>query len=199
MATETRKNTLTTYVSDMHALVTHGLQAIERQIDNLKDKSTSHPEAYAALQDFQRTLQTHASMLDARVNALGGSTTQPVKDVVSAVSGFVAGLINAVRAEEASKSIRDDYTYLSHVAIGYLMLHTTAAGLADRETAALAETGYRDAARLVMHIDHIMPRLVLQELREDGLAVTDVSAQALSMVKNAWNREASTMGMGAAA
>mgnify|MGYP000529200261 CR=1 FL=1 len=194
MATETPHSTLTTYVSDMHALVSHGLQAIERQVDNLKDKSTKHPEAYAAVRDFQRTLQAHASMLDARVNALGGSSTQPVKDAVSAVAGFAAGLINAVRAEEASKSIRDDYTYFSHVAIGYLMLHTTAAGLGDRETAALAETGYRDAARIIMHIDHIMPTLVLQELREDGLGVTDVTSEALSMVKNAWNREASTTG-----
>lgn len=197
MATETRKNTLTTYVSDMHALVTHGLQAIDRQIDNLKDKSAKHPEAYAALQDFQRTLQAQATMLDARVKALGGSTTQPVKVAVSAISGFVTGLINAVREEEASKSIRDDYTYFSHVAIGYLMLYTTASGLADRETAALAESGYRDAARMVMHIDHIMPRLVLQELREDGLGVTDVSSEALSMVKNAWKREASTIGVAA--
>jgi len=133
MATETPSSTLTTYVSDMHALVTHGLQAVERQIDNLKDEG--HPEAYSAVQEIARTLRIHASMLDARTKTLGGSTTQPVKDAVSAVAGVAAGLINAVRPEEASKSIRDDYTFLSHTAIGYLMLYTTAASLGDPETA----------------------------------------------------------------
>ena len=191
MTTETPNQTLTTYVSDMHALVTHGLTAIDRQVDNLKNEG--HPEALAAVQEFQRTLRTHASMLEARVRGLGGSTTQPVKDAVSAVAGLAAGLVNAVRAEEASKSIRDDYTFLSHVAVGYLMLHTTATGLGDRETSALAETGYGDAARLIMHIDRILPTVVLQELNQDGLAVADVAKATQSMVKKSWDREASAL------
>jgi len=195
MATETANETLTTYVSDMHALATHGLKAIERQLENIKDEG--HPEAYAAVREFQRTLQSHTFLLDARVKALGGSSTQPVKDAVSAVAGVVAGLINAVRAEEASKSLRDDYTFFSHMAIGYLMLYTTAAGLRDRETASLAETGYRDVARLAIHIDHIMPTVVLQELRQDGLSVVDVSHEAVAMLKNAWDRSAASTGIAA--
>jgi hypothetical protein len=187
MATETPNQTLTTYLGDMHALITHGLQAVGRQIENLKGKN--HPEALAAVQEIERTLRTHASMLEARVNALGGSTTQPLKDAVSAVAGFVAGLINAVRDEEASKSMRDDYTYLSHVAVGYLMLYTTAASLADRETASLSESAYRDTARLIMHIDRIVPTVVVQELRQDGLSAMDVSTEAVAMVKKAWDRE----------
>jgi len=35
-----------------------------------------------------------------------------------------------------------------------------------------------------------MPTLVIQELMQDGLRVTDVSGQALSMIKQAWSREA---------
>lgn len=190
MATQTPNQALTTYVGDMHALVTHGLQAVERQIENLKEEG--HPEAYNAVQEVARTLRVHASMLDARTRALGGSATKPVKDAVSAIAGVAAGLINAVRSEEASKSIRDDYTFLSHAAIGYLMLYTTAASLADNETAQLAQTGYQDVARLAMQVDHIMPTLVIQELMQDGLRVTDVSSQALRMVKQAWSHEAST-------
>jgi hypothetical protein len=192
MAAESPNSTLTTYVTDMHALITHGLQAIERQAENLKGEN--HPEALAAVNEFSRTLQSHLTLLDARAKGLGGSATGPVKDAVSAVTGFAAGLINAVRAEEASKSIRDDYTFLSHVAIGYLMLHATATGLNDRETATIAETGYRDAARLIMHIDRIMPSLVLQELRQDGLPVADTSAQSHEMLKKAWDREAGAAG-----
>jgi hypothetical protein len=178
----------------MHALVTHGLAAVGRQLENLKDKSLRHPEAYSALEEIQRTLQAQATMLDARVTGLGGSTAQPVKDAVSAVAGYAAGLINAVREEEASKSIRDDYTFLAHTSIGYLMLHTTAAALSDLETAALADACYRDAARLAMHIDRIMPALVLQELREDGLATVDAAQETRTMVRKAWDREAPAAG-----
>ncbi|EYF07168.1 hypothetical protein [Chondromyces apiculatus] len=192
MAIETPNSTLTTYVTDMHALITHGLGAIDRQAENLKKEQ--HPDALAAVNEFQRTLRTHLSMLDARAKGLGGSTSKPVKDAVSAVTGFAAGLMNAVRPEEAAKSIRDDYTFLSHVTIGYYMLHTTACGLGDRETAALAETGYRDTARLIMHIDRVMPAIVLQELRQDGLTVTDTTSECHALVKNAWNREAAAAG-----
>jgi hypothetical protein len=74
------------------------------------------------------------------------------------------------------------------------MLHATATGLNDLETATIAETGYRDAARLIMHIDRIMPSLVLQELRQDGLPVADTSAQSHEMIKKSWDREAGAAG-----
>jgi hypothetical protein len=188
MATETPNQTLTTYVTDMHALITHGLLAIHRQSENLKNEQ--HPEALDAVKDFERTLRSQLSMLEARAKGLGGKVTQPVKDAVSAVAGVAAGLINAVRPEEAAKSIRDDYTFLSLVSVSYLMLHTTASGLSDRETAALAETGYRDVARMIMTIDRIMPIVVTQELRQDGHTILDVTEQGHEMVKKAWNREA---------
>lgn len=195
MTTERATTTLTTYITDMHALIVHSLQVFERQLDNLRKKG--HPEALAAVGEFQRTLQGHLTLLDARARALGGSTAQPVKDAITTVTGFAAGLINAVRPEEAAKSIRDDYTGLSHVAISFLMLHATAKGLGDDETASIAETGYRDAARLVMMIDRIMPALVIAELRQDGLTVADVSEASRAMVHQAWQREASDQGFGA--
>lgn len=188
MGTSNSSDTLKTYVGDMHAMVEHGLRAIDRQVDNLKGED--HAEALRATNEFRQTLQTHVKALDERMNALGGSVRQPVKDAVTAVAGVAAGIINAMRPEEASKSLRDDYTFFSHCAIGYLMLHTTAASLEDTKTAELAEHAYRDCARMVMVIDRIMPTLVLQELKQDGLAVKDVSESARAMVRDAWRREA---------
>ena len=192
--TEKRTATLTTYITDMHALVNHGLRTFDLIQQNLKGEN--HPEALAMVADAHRTLTSQLAVLDARAQSLGGKTTQPLKDAVTAVTGFAAGLIAAVRPEEASKAIRDSYTYLSHVAIGYLMLYTTATGLGDSETASVAEQGYRDAARLVILIDKIMPTLVIQELREDGLPMTEVSDQVHTMVVHAWRREASGMNTG---
>jgi hypothetical protein len=124
--------------------------------------------------------------LPMKVQRPPGSTPKPPTAVDS---GVAAGLYNAARNEEASKSVRDDYTFLSHTAVAYLMLHTAAAGLGERDTVMLAERGYRDAARMVMEIDRLMPGLVLEELRQDRLQVADVSDACRTMVHDAWRRE----------
>jgi hypothetical protein len=191
MATDKRNELLTTYTSDVHALITHGLQAIQRQVENLK--KVSHVDAKTAVNEFDRILKSQKSIIDARLTALGGSTTKPVKDAVSAVAGVAAGFINAVRPSEAAKSLRDDHTFFNHLGIAWLMLHTTALSLGDMETARIAERGYGETARCIMHIDHILPKVVVEELREDVKAA-DVEEQTRRMVKQAWNREAAPFG-----
>jgi hypothetical protein len=186
MTTET--STLTTYLTDMRALINHGLKAIDRQAEQLRRRN-QQTEALAAVHEFQRVLRAHQTHLDARAGALGGKSTRTLKDVVTTITGLAAALMGALRPEHTAKDIRDDYTFLSHMAIGYLMLHATASGLGDGVTANLAEQGYRDMARLVMHIDRIMPALVLRELRKDGLPVGPISEQSLMMVQRAWDRE----------
>lgn len=187
--TADKKNeTLTTYVSDVHALVAHGLQAIELQVENLKD--VSHQDAKTAVAKFASVLSIQKGALESRVKELGGSTTGPVKDVVSAVAGVAAGVINKIRPSEAAKSIRDDYTFFSHLNIAWLMLYTTASSLGDEMTATLAKKGYGEVAGLVMYIDKIMPKIVVEELGEEKeLAPKNVTDETWTMVKSAWNRE----------
>lgn len=189
VANDKKNETLTTYVSDVHALVTHGIQAIHRQVEQLEN--VSHRDASAAVVRFESILRMQETDLRARIHALGGSTTQPVKDVVSAVTGVAAGLLNAVRSSETVKSIRDDYTFISQLGIAWLMLHTTASSLGDDETTRLAERGYADTAKMIMHIDRIMPKIVVEELREDeALRPNDTQALTHSMVRKSWEREA---------
>jgi len=184
-----KNQVLTTYTSDVHSLVTHGVQAIHRQVEQLKD--VSHQDAKSAVVAFEATLRRQQTALEDRIKALGGSATGPVKDAVSAVAGVAAGLIDAVRPAETAKAIRDDHTYFSHLGISWLMLYTTATSLADAETAALAERGYQDTTKMIMHVDHILPKIVIEELREDReLMPVDAQEQARVMIKNAWDREA---------
>jgi hypothetical protein len=44
-----------------------------------------------------------------------------------------------------------------------------------------------------MHVDNILPKLVVEELREDVKAA-DVEARTRAMVRDAWNRESPTFG-----
>ena len=189
MATSNKKNeVLTTYVGDVHALVCHGEQAIHRQVEQLKD--VSHQDAKTAVAAFEKILVRQKSELEARIKALGGSATAPVKDAVAAVAGVAAGLINAIRPSETAKGLRDDHTYFNHLGVAWLMLYTTATSLGDTETATLADRGYEDTTQAIMHINRILPKIVVEELREDKeLHPADTEQQTRSMVKKAWERE----------
>ena len=192
MGTDKRNELLTTYTSDVHALITHGHKAIQRQVENLKN--VSHLDAKNAVVELERVLVAQKTAIEARITALGGSSTQPVKDAVSAVAGVAAGLINAVRSSETAKSIRDDHTFFSQLGVAWLMMHTTAMALGDVETARVAERGYKDTARCIMHIDKILPKIVVEEIRESVTSATDATEQTRTMMMNAWNREAPTFG-----
>jgi ferritin-like metal-binding protein YciE len=172
------------YVEDMHSLVSHGLQPFEHQLGEaaLRD----HPEAQQAIEQFHATLQRHEQLLEQRLKALGTSPTTAVQDAAAAVAGVAAGLYNQIRTEAVSKSLRDDYAFLSLCNISWLMLATTARALGDHETEVLAEDGYRDTAHMAKEIDHLMPSIVVQELVQDKLPAQNVSEWARSFVHNAW-------------
>jgi len=179
------------YLHDMHSLISHGHQAIKRQRDQLKD--SGHADAIRAVSGFESTMDRHLEMLKTRLEAMGESVASPVQDAASAVAGVVAGVYNAVRDEEASKSIRDDYTFFSHAGMGYLMLHTTTMALGDDATASVAEQGYRDMAKMAMQIDQIVPGLVVAEMRQNGFTPADVSQRCAQLVHDAWQGQ--TQGM----
>ena len=187
---EQSRGVIAKYLHDMHSLISHGHEAIKRQREQLKD--AGHPQAFAAVQGFEATMDQHMAMLKRRLEAIGESPTSPIQDAASAIAGVAAGFYNAVRSEEASKSIRDDYTFFSHSAIAYLMLHTTTESLGDRETADVAGRGYRDMARMMMEIDRFMPDLVIHELRQDGHQAGDVAEKCRQLVHEAWRSPSSS-------
>jgi hypothetical protein len=182
------------YVADLHSLLEHGHKAIKRQRENLKD--SDFPEASALVADFEQILDRHTSAFEDQLKSYGESTGSPVQDTASAVTGFVAGLYNAVRSEEASKSIRDDYTFFSHTAIASLMLHTTCKALGDEQTAMFANNVYRDAAKCIERIDVIMPRLVVHELQKNGLSPRDASSASHELISSSWGNTPALSGRG---
>jgi hypothetical protein len=175
------------YVEDLHSLVTHGLRPVSHQVDEARDRD--HTDTAQFITELQRTLQEHERALSERMRALGTSPTTGVQDAAAAIAGVVAGIYNQVRTEAVSKSVRDDYTFVSHCSVSWLMLMTTARSLGDHETEELAERGYRDCARLVMRIDRVMPSLVFDELQQNGFAAQDVADWAHRIVSDAWTRE----------
>ena len=185
-----RQETITKYLGDMKSVVSHVRTAMERQKDEFKDK----PEVSQTMGRIAFGLQRQDESLGKRLEALGGSPTHPVKEVVSDALGLMAGLYNKVRTEGAAKGLRDDHVALNLVYISYTMLHTTAVALSDPETASLAKRSMIECAKFVAEIDGLVPTTVFRELQDGDLGSLDSAApeQSKAAYHEAWIGPAET-------
>jgi hypothetical protein len=109
------------------------------------------------------------------------------------MAGVAAGIIDLVRTEGLPKNLRDDYTAFNLASIGYLMLHTTATSLGDREVADLARQHYADYADVIMRLSRVVPASVIRYLQADGLPARDDALSEINQtVENAWRGEVRT-------
>ena len=182
--TEKNQKTIADYVGDVTALESHIEEALDRQLKETKDD----PVAHAAVQKFHDTVKAHRDELRALQEETGSTVGNPIKDAGAAILGKAAGVIDLVRTEGISKSLRDNYAAFSLAAISYSMLYTTSSGLGDRRVASIAEKNLTDYAAAIERINEIMPEVVARELEKDGHQVQGSAIEATrKMVGKAWN------------
>ncbi|HEX6315355.1 MAG TPA: hypothetical protein VFZ73_10875 [Gemmatimonadaceae bacterium] len=182
---------INSYLTDMLALEQHIHRAISGQIEDLDD---DYPAVASHLRTVEGQIQAHIENLKAlserRVEG-GQGLADVVKRAGSSILGAGAAAIDFVRNEKLPKNLRDDYTATSLAAIGYVMLHTTALSLGDREVADLAHQHLRDHARNVMRLHNLIPGAVISFLENDGLAPRhDVLDQVSRTVESVWSDQA---------
>jgi ferritin-like metal-binding protein YciE len=177
------QQTVADYVGDMVALESHIEEALDRQLTETQDDRDAH----AAVQRFHDMVKQHRDTLKEVQAQVGTTAGNPIIAAGSTLLGKAAGVIDLVRTEGISKSLRDDYAAFSLAAISYSMLHTTSLGLGNPRVAALAERHLTDYAGAIERINELMPGVVARELDKDGHQ-TDSSAvaQTRSMVAKAW-------------
>lgn len=182
---QTTAPTINTYLSDMLALEQHIGQPIKKQSESSELQKS--PTAMRVVLAAGATIDAHVLALERRLEAVGGHAGSPVKSGIASALGVVASAIGSVRKSELSKELRDDYTALCLASAAYTMLHTTALGLRDSETAALAKNHLADVADLVMRFSSALPVVVLQELTEEGVTVDQTVVQtAEKNLEDAW-------------
>jgi hypothetical protein len=125
---EKHQMTIADYVGDMVALESHIEEAMDRQLKETKDDR----EAHAAVQGFHDMVKSHRDGLKGLQEEVGTTGGNPIIAAGSNLLGKAAGVIDMVRTEGISKSLRDDYAAFSLAAISYSMLHTTAPELHTR-------------------------------------------------------------------
>lgn len=170
------QETITKYLGDMKSVVSHVMTAMERQRDEFKDK----PDVSQTIGRIALGLKGQDAALGERLEALGGSPTHPVKEVVSDALGIVAGLYNKVRTEGAAKGLRDDHVALNLVYVSYATLHTTAIALGDAATAAVAKRSMIETVKFVGDVDRLIPTIVFRELQDGDFGALDSAAPELT-------------------
>jgi ferritin-like metal-binding protein YciE len=168
------------YITDMLALEQHIQKAVLGQIEDLDE---DYPDVVRQLRTVEREVGGHIDTLKVLVERradAGQGLADVVKRAGSAILGAGAAAVDFVRNEKLPKNLRDDYTATSLAAIGYVMLHTTALSLGDREVADLAHRHLKDHARNVMLLHNLIPGAVIAFLQKDGLparedALTEIS------------------------
>src|ERR687898_2227287 len=178
------EQTIADYVGDMEAMESHIEEALDRQLTDTQDD----PEARAAVQHFHDMVKQHRETLKALQEQVGTTAGNPIIAAGSTLLGKAAGVIDLVRTEGISKSLRDDYAAFSLAAISYSMLHTTAMGLGNQRVASLAEQHLTDYAGAIERINEIMPNVVNRELVKDGHQTKPGAVAATrQVVPSAWH------------
>ncbi len=159
------KKTIADYVGDMVALESHIEEALDRQLNETQDD----PEAREAVQGFHNMVKAHRDSLKSLQEDVGSTAGNPIIEAGSALLGKAARVIDLVRTEGISKSLRDDYAAFSLAAISYSMLHTTALSLGNWQVADVAERYLTDYAGAIERINEVMPGVVARELAKSVL------------------------------
>jgi ferritin-like metal-binding protein YciE len=181
----TTQEILLKYLTDMHALEKHLVQPLKAQADDAD--FGSFPEAHALVQQLHLRTENAIGSLEIQIKELGGDARSGFKSAVTAAAGAMAAVVNEGRTHAITKKLRDDYTALSLVSIGYELLHATGHALGSEEVASLALRHLRDVAGFIMSLSQVIIPVAVEELNRtnpDANLKTVVSTQV--NIREAW-------------
>ena len=184
-----RKDAIQKHTADMLAVESHVLEAIERQREH--DEVKLHTAANELLIRVERTLRTHKTALEALGSDADFDLEASVKKAITNALGAIAGLYDRMREHTLSRMLRDDYTALSLVAMGYTAYHTFGLAIGEQRIATLAHSHLKDITPLLIDISELLPVVVAKEVAEESDFTVDatVASQAVQNTQDAWKPE----------
>lgn len=185
-----RTEIINDYATDMAAVETHILRAVERQLGS--DATTTYPDAVRVLSSLKTTLEAHVEALE-RFNdrTEGGGVKEAVKEALTGALGVAAGFYDQLRqTDKVSRMVRDTYTATSLAAISYHMLYTTALGLKADDLAGLALRNLKDLTPLLVDLSKVVCTVVASELEKEGKVLDPgVADEAVRATQEAWSAQ----------
>ena len=183
----TKQETLVKYLTDMHALENHLVQPLKSQA---KDPDfNAYPAAQTFVQRMLNRSEGAVAKLETLAEGLGKDAHGTFKSAVTAAAGIVAAAINEGRTHHITKKLRDDYTALNLVSIGYELLHATANALGAPQIASFAQASLRETAALIMGLSQEIIPVAVAELAKTNENVDTASvATSQRNIKDAWTQ-----------
>ncbi|MFO7848019.1 MAG: hypothetical protein R6V27_15745 [Balneolaceae bacterium] len=182
MSKENQKS-LSTYTSDLHALERHFMNAVKKQ--KMSDKVTGE-KAVDLLNELDKMASSHVQKLETELEQMGVEVKSRIKSSLASFTGSVAGMIESVRNDALSKMLRDDYTALSMITIGYTMLHTHALSVGNQKLAELSKSHLEDCTILITEISKVVPVVTSYEISSDTKRAEEIGSKALENTQAAW-------------
>ena len=180
---EKSKTTLADYLGDLISLEGH----IEAALDHQKKEAQDDPTAGPLVNEFHDMVKSQRDALKAIQPEKGSTAGNPIAEFGSTVLGKAAGVIDRIRTEGVSKSLRDDYVAFNLAAISYTMLYTTSTALGDKQLADLSERHLTNYAAAIQKINQSIADVVVRELAKDNHDVQgDAASKTRSIVDTAW-------------
>lgn len=185
MSTE-EKNSLRKYTSDLLALENHFMNAVKKQktSEQIKDE-----EVIELLHELDKMTSSHVKSLERHMDRLGGNRKSDIKTKIASFAGSIAGLIESARNDTMAKMVRDDYTALSMITIGYTMLHTHALAEEDELLAELTKKNLTNCTIMITEISKVVPLAVAREMIDDAGRAEEIGNKALENTQAAWKPE----------
>jgi len=133
-------------------------------------------------------LRDHKAELVATFASFPASNKDLRKPSASMAEMFV-GLITKNRSRELPAILRDDFSFLSRVVMSYTILHTTALGLRDLNTARLTLEHLKQLLPLMQQINILVPLLVERHLKGAHPKMDGTSAdEAAANISAIWRK-----------
>ncbi len=191
-SSEAATTTLRGYVNDLIAAHRHVLEATKRH----PSESAIHavPGASDNLARICQLLEDNITALEVRVTAMGGQgAAGHIKETVTTVTGFLAGLYGQARGETASRMLRDDYTALHFLMICTVMLNTTARAFGDVATVQTTNSMLRAFPPMLMRLGDLVPTAVVAELAKVQARVyPSAASDTIEEVRGIWSHTSRT-------
>src|SRR5262245_11858521 len=146
-------STVTKYLGDLTAVLRHCCTAIERQTTS---GCVSEDSGMAdGLRRTHAVLHLQLGALENRLSELEGRAS--LKEALTTVTGFLAGLYDKLRSEALSRMLRDDFAALHFAYACQTMMIATAEACGDRVTAQLVSRHQRELPDLIRRISDLIP------------------------------------------
>jgi len=185
MSTKEEDN-LRTYISDLHALERHFMNAVKQQ--KTSNKSTDK-RAVELLNNLDKMASSHTQKLAAELDQMGAEVKSTIKSKLASFTGSVAGMIDNVRDDALSKMLRDDYTALSMITVGYTMLHTHALSNDNQKLADISKKHLDDCTIMITAISIVIKLNTAYEINSDTDKAEEIGNLALENTQESWSPE----------